>query len=248
MQTMTELGGHDLHLSVRQRALIVNAVLVEGKSYRAVARELGLHHKTVSNTINKFNESHDLHEHPSGGRPSAYDDDDLYRLECLIDQEPSATAERLVELMGPEAPAADVTTIRRYRRVLGYTRRKPAIWEIDTERSARLRDVWLLEQKHSNPQRWVYMDESTLCLRDTGEYVWIKSGKRTPKHEIEHLRCSINVWEQCGKEAPHSASTKAISLGLPTATSSTSTFFHTRVSSSAVTSCTTQHPRTWRTR
>jgi transposase-like protein len=69
MQTMTELGGHDLHLSVRQRALIVNAVLVEGKSYRAVARELGLHHKTVSNTINKFNESHDLHEHPSGVAP-----------------------------------------------------------------------------------------------------------------------------------------------------------------------------------
>lgn len=194
MQTMTELGGHDLHLSVRQRAQIVNAVLVEGTSYRAVARELGLHHKTVSNTIKKFNESHDLHEHPSGGRPSAYDDDDLYRLECLIDQEPSATAERLVELMGPEAPAADITTIRRYRRVLGYTRRKPAIWEIDTERSARLRDAWLFEQKHSNPQRWVYMDESTLCLRDTGEYVWIKSGKRTPKHEIEHLRCSINVW------------------------------------------------------
>jgi transposase len=97
-------------------------------------------------------------------------------------------------LMPSSAPPVTVRTIEIYRHVLGYTRRKPPIWHIDTERTARLRAEWVAQYKDADHLKWVYMDESTLCLRDTGEYVWVKRGDETPPHEIRHLRCHVNVW------------------------------------------------------
>lgn len=44
---------------------------------------------------------------------------------------------RLIEMMGSSAPQIHVTAMRHYRLMLGYTRRKPAIWAIDTEHSAK---------------------------------------------------------------------------------------------------------------
>jgi transposase/DNA-binding transcriptional regulator YhcF (GntR family) len=191
---MTHLAGHDAHLAPRQREDIIHRVLDEGEGVRQTAREVGVNPSTVSRTVQRFLTTGDIHEHVSGGHSTAYDDDDLYRLDCLIDQHPSATIESLHELMGSAAPIVTSATISAYRLVLGYTRRRPAIWEIDSERTQRLRQAWVAEHKAADHTRWVFMDESTLCLRDTGEYVWVKRGQPTPKHEIAKLRCHVNVW------------------------------------------------------
>lgn len=166
----------------------------QGKSTRVVARETGVVHSTVEYTVKKWNETGDIHEHLSGGHGYAYDDNDFYKLECLIDQNPAATGDALISMMGTSAPHIDVTTIRRYRHVLGYTQRKPSVWVIDTERTAQLRREWALAHKDDNHSNWVFMGESTLCLRHTGELIWIERGEPTPAHQIESLKCSVNIW------------------------------------------------------
>jgi len=65
---------------------------------------------------------------------------------------------------------------------------------IDAERAAQLRREWALAHKDDNHSNWMFMDESTLCLRHTGELIWIKRGEPTPAHQIESLKCSVNIW------------------------------------------------------
>jgi transposase len=191
---MTELKGHLAHLAPRQREEIERRIESGTESMRRIAQDMGVAPSTISRSHMRYLTTGDLVEHLSGGHASSYDDDDMYRLECLIDQHRSATAFTLRTLMGTSAPSVSLQTIDTYRHVLGYTRRKPVIWHIDTERSAKQRDAWVLEHKHADHTKWVYMDESTLCLRDTGDYVWVKAGEAAPPQEIRHLRCHVSVW------------------------------------------------------
>ena len=76
-----------------------------------------------------------------------YDDDDLYRLDYIINQHSNAAADGLQQLMGSSAPQVTSRTISNYRLVLDYTRTRPAAWEVDTERTIRLRNAWLTDHK-----------------------------------------------------------------------------------------------------
>ena len=40
----------------------------------------------------------------------------------------------------------------------------------------------------------MFMDESTLMLRDTGRWVWVRRGNPTPTHEVEGLKFAVHVW------------------------------------------------------
>jgi transposase len=191
---MTELKGHLAHLSPRQREEIVRRAATGEESMHHIAADMHVAPSTVSRTVERYLTTGELVEHPRGGHTAAYDDDDFYHLECLIDQHRSASASMLHALMPPSSPPVSIHTIDMYRLVLGYTRRRPQIWHIDTERTARLRAEWVAEHRDADHTKWVYMDESTLCLRDTGEWVWVKRGEETPAHEIRHLRCHVNVW------------------------------------------------------
>lgn len=194
MSRLPEAKGHDLHLSPNERLKILYLRKNEGMTAQEVAKRTGHSKSTVDFTVKKWDETHDVREHLSGGPHRSYDDNDLYKLECLIDGNPSATADDLIGMMGSSAPQVDATTIRRYRYVLGYTKRKPAPWVIDTEKSVRDRHNWAVTNKDANHSKWVFMDETTVCLRDTGDIVWIKRGEATPRHPIEKLKCSVNIW------------------------------------------------------
>ena len=111
---MTELPGHLAHLSPRQREEIVRRVEGGEDSMRAIALAMGLNESTVSRTYKRWCESGDVVEHLAGGHTSAYDDDDLYQLECLIDAHRSATADTLHALVPSSAPHVTAHTIPRY--------------------------------------------------------------------------------------------------------------------------------------
>lgn len=82
---------------------------------------------TVDKVVRKWFDTEEIHEHVSGASKMIYDDDDRYML-CIIDAHPAATAEAFIEMMGSSAPQTHVTTMCHYRLMLGYTRRKSAIW------------------------------------------------------------------------------------------------------------------------
>lgn len=193
-QAMTHLAGHDAHLSPRQREEIIKLHEQDELTQRGIARAVGVDQSTVSRTLAHFAATGDLREHVVGGHPMTYDDDDLYRLDCLINQYSNATADALLHLMGASAPHVSSQTIAHYRHVLDYTRRRPVEWQVDTERTTRLRAAWLAEHKADDHLKWVYMDESTLCLRHSGDFVWVKRGEPTPMRQLELLRCHVNVW------------------------------------------------------
>ena len=194
MDELPEEKGHDAHLSARDRLQILSMRVLDKVTAREVAATVHVSKTTVDNVVRKWRETGDVHEHLSGGHSFSYDDNNFYRLECLIDAHPAATAEHLIEMMGSTAPQIDERTMRRYRHLLGYTRRKPAIWVIDTAKTARERLAWAIKHKAEDHLKWVFMDESTLCLRDTNELVWIKRGTPTPKREIEKLKCAVHIW------------------------------------------------------
>lgn len=54
--------------------------------------------------------------------------------------------------------------------------------------------AFAVEDEHSDLRQWVYLDECTVQLRDTGPIVWIMRGEPTPPHPISHLRAAIHVW------------------------------------------------------
>jgi transposase len=132
---MTSLAGHHAHLAPQQREEIVRRVEAGEESMRTIAAALGVSESTVSETYKKWRETGCLAEHLTGGHSSVYDDD-FYHLDCLINQHPSATAETLHALMPSTSPTVSTHTIDMYRLVLGYTCRKPAVWEFDSERSS----------------------------------------------------------------------------------------------------------------
>lgn len=70
----------------------------------------------------------DDHEHVPSGNSGCdeYDDNDLYKFGCLIDQEPFAAAERLVCLMGTSVPQIDVVPMQQYCQILNYARQRSA--------------------------------------------------------------------------------------------------------------------------
>jgi transposase len=191
---MTHLTGHDAHLSPRQREQIIRLHAAGNLTQREIAEHVDVDQSTVSRTLSHFAATGDLHEHVAGGHPMTYDDDDLYRLDCIISQHSNATADTLLQLMGTSAPQVSSHTIAHYRHVLDYSRRRPAEWEVDTERTVALRTVWVAEHKADDHRRWVYMDESTLCLRHSGDFVWVKRGEDTPVRQLAMLRCHVNVW------------------------------------------------------
>lgn len=180
MSGLPEAKGHHAHLSPAERLKILNMVMNDNLSYREVARLTGHNHSTVSRTVAKFNETGEIVEHVSGGRNTEYEEDDLYRLDCLIDQNPSASAATLIDMMGTSAPQISEETMCRYRKALGFSRRRPHAWQSDTARTTRERLSWAREHEDDDHLKWAYMDESTLCLRDTGDFVWVKRGQETP--------------------------------------------------------------------
>jgi hypothetical protein len=191
---LPEAKGHHQHPSDRQRLAILQKRLIDKLTAQAVADLVGVSKRTVDFTVHKWHDTHDVHEHVSGGHDFVYDDNDFYKLECLIDQADGPTAEELIEMMGSSSPKIDVTTMRRYRHLLDYTKRKPADWVIDTERTSRLRQEWALKEQHADHTKWVFMDETNICLRHTGDIIWIKRGTPAPRQEVESLKCAINVW------------------------------------------------------
>jgi predicted DNA-binding protein (UPF0251 family) len=136
---MTHLAGHDAHLSPRDREMIIRLNAAGDLNQTQIAERLGVHQSTVSRTLSRFAATGDLHEHLTGGHSLTYDDNDLYRLDCLISHNPNATADALLLLMGTSAPRVSSHTIAHYRHVLDYSRRRPAEWQVDTDRSLRLR-------------------------------------------------------------------------------------------------------------
>jgi transposase len=182
------------HLSVRSRMDVVHMVECEGKSQSAAGRRYGITQPAVHNILKHYAETGDTAERHGGGRPHQYGEEDMQLLSSLLTEHRSATAHTIQQLMPPDAPQVTDRTIQRYRRELGFTRRTTPIHVIDTAAQLAARRVWARQHYLNDPNDYVFMDESTMVLRDTGDYIWVKRGETTPAHDITNLRAAVHVW------------------------------------------------------
>jgi transposase len=182
------------HLSARTRMDIVHMVRCDKKSQSAAGRRYGCTQQAVSLILKHYDSTGDTAERHGGGRPHEYSEEDMQLLSTLIYEHPSATAHTLSQLMPADAPPVSDRTLSRYRRELGFTRRTPPIHVIDTAGQLVARIVWTRQHRLDDPNDYVFMDESTMVLRDTGDYVWVRRGETTPAHDITNLRAAVHVW------------------------------------------------------
>jgi len=196
-----------LHLTPRQRADIIHLCQSTDLTQQQIAARLDVNQSTVSRTIAHWNETGDLREHLSGGHQPIYDDDHLYRLDCLITQHPNATAAALLQMMGSLVVSAH--TINNYRHVLDYTRRRPVEWEVDTARTVALRDAWAEDNRQADIPSgytwtralYVYVTRVTMCGSSVAS-----------THRSANWTCYAAILMygvQCGMTAPYSRSMTA---------------------------------------
>jgi transposase len=182
------------HLSARTRLDIVRELQGGRKTQVQIAAEFHCTQQAVSKIWQHHLAFGDTVERHGGGRPRAFSDDHLQILSSLIEESPSATAHHLNELLPADAPRVSDRAIRKYRRQLDFTRRVPPVEVINIEHQLADRRAWARAHRHLAASNYVFMDESTLMLRDTGRWVWVRRGNPTPTHEVEGLKFAVHVW------------------------------------------------------
>ena len=182
------------HLSAVERWIVVRMVTEQGLSQREAAEAVGCSTRTVKRIIALHRDTGDVLQQHGGGREHAYSPRQMRRLHTLIEQNPHATAQGLVGLMGPSAPLISDRTMRKYIRELNMSRRREGTESFDTPRYIALRRAWAHRHRDGDILSWMFMDASTLMLRHTGDYVWAPRGQPTPAHQVEHLYPKVNVW------------------------------------------------------
>jgi transposase len=182
------------HLNARIRLDVVHEVESKHRTQSAVARQFHCTQQAVNKILDHYRSTGDTIERHAGGRVRIFSDEDLQILSRLIELHRAATSHHLNELLPAGTPHVSDRTIRDYRRELGFTRRSPAIHVIDTAAQIADRRVFARQHKSADPANYVFMDESTLVLRDTGVYVWVRRGESTPEKEITSLRAAVHVW------------------------------------------------------
>jgi transposase InsO family protein len=118
----------------------------------------------------------------------------MERLRQLISRRAGLTSVGLQHEMASEAPHVSDRAMRRYRAALDLTPRRQRITAAPNPQHEQLRHDWAWAYRRAEVRRWLHSDESTMCVRDTGDVVWIPRGQPTPRLAVEQLRFSVNVW------------------------------------------------------
>ena len=118
----------------------------------------------------------------------------MQQLRQLLSTTPELTVLSLQREMGPSAPPISERTLRRYRAELNLTRRHRSVTTAPNAKHDMLRHAWAWEHRRAPVCQWVHTDETTMCVMDTGDFVWIPRGQPTPRLPVEKIRFSVNVW------------------------------------------------------
>ena len=181
-------------LSEDMRRLVVELVEGCGFTRAEAARVLGVSHHTITNTLDHFARTGDVKTSHGGGAQHIYNGEQMEQLRELIHRQPGLTSAALVRKKGSCAPPITDRTIRRYRHELDLTRRHQRITAAPQLDHVQQREAWAWEHRRDPVCRWLHSDESTLCVTDTGDYVWIKRGEPTPRLPVLCVRFNVNVW------------------------------------------------------
>ena len=195
MSTPAQPSRHGKPLSEETRRRIVYLVFEKKRTRTAVAEALGVHRNTVYNIIELFHRTGGYRTQYGNGPPMRYSNEQLERLWDIILETPRLTARALIRAMGDDGPPISERTMRRYRLIVGMTPRTGRIVASAMLGNHEQRWDWAWENRRRPVAMWLHSDESTLCMRDTGDVVWWPKGLPPPHLEVSKLRSAIHIWD-----------------------------------------------------
>jgi transposase len=165
-----------------------------GTSHQAAANALGHPRETITSVLRRFRERHVLSDAPRAGRPHALNLEQIQWLDDCIHHHRNYTSERLVTDLNQHFNLnVSSRTIRRIRIDLGYHTRKRGTYEPPTAQHRQQRIEWANNHLNINWQQYVFIDESTIVLRHTGDIEWVKRGDPRRPRILQSMRAAVQV-------------------------------------------------------
>lgn len=169
------------------RAAIATSLLRDQATVRTCMRQ----YKVSRSTVQRIRSEPYLQQHGRGGSWPRIDFD---RLRRHLNRAAPATSDRVQRWLRTTCDV-DVTirTVRRYLKQLGYTPHKERIVPASSHAHAQLRHEFAVRYRRSNLKDWIFEDECTLVLRDTGRIVWTQRGSGQPERQVKGIRSAVQL-------------------------------------------------------
>lgn len=179
-------------LSLEERVEI-GTLVKSGKSYRAVAREKGIHHSTVLRIHKSFIKKKSYEKGKRSGRKSLLSTDLSTKIEKEIEKSPTITSSELKKILAPGAGPCE-SSLRNYRRSLGYSSSKGKPQDILTERHKVERKDYCESHKRDKFSNVLFTDEKPFELFKARRKVWRKRGSPVVHRITTKYPPKIQVW------------------------------------------------------
>lgn len=175
-----------MKLNNQDRARLIGQIQA-GRSKHDVAYEFGVHVRTVTRLMNKFNATGELKDLPRSGRPkvTTVREDNFVR-QCALRNRFRTAPEINSQMQNGRLPGqrrVSVQTVRNRLHARGLKSRRPSVKSLLTDEQKRARLRWSVRHRQWRLRNWnnvLWSDETRLCLRhvDGRRRVWRRVGER----------------------------------------------------------------------
>ena len=161
-----------------QRGQIITYVLDHpNASPQAVANQFNVHRTTISRILRRFRNRGVTTDADRSGRPHSLSKQQLEWLDNYIHTHSNFTSDRITNELNQHFNInVSSRTVRRLRKILGYHARQRGTYEAPTAQHKQHRIQWCNNHENTDWRQCVFVDESTIVLRDTGDIEWVKRG------------------------------------------------------------------------
>jgi transposase len=178
-----------------QRGQIITYVLDHpNASPQAVANQFNVHRTTISRILRRFRNRGVTTDADRSGRPHSLSKQQLDWLDNYIHTHSNFTSDRITNELNQHFNInVSSRTVRRLRKILGYHARQRGTYEAPTAQHKQHRIQWCNNHENTDWRQCVFVDESTIVPRDTGDIEWVKRGDPRRPRIIENMRASVQV-------------------------------------------------------
>src|ERR1700687_4596637 len=181
-------------LTEQERGRIVLYFIQHPGTTQYAANALGYPRGTIASVLRRFRERGVLSDAARTGRPHALTSEQIQWLDDYIHHHRNYTSERLANDLNQHFNInVSYRTVARIRRGLGYHMRRRGTYEPPTAVHRQQRVRWANNHLNTTWRQYVFIDETTIVLRHTGDIEWVKRGDPRRPLILQSMRAAVQV-------------------------------------------------------
>ncbi len=184
-------------LTPYQKAQIVT-LRQEGLSFREIESRLKVGRSTASDLWKKFQQTGSLINRKRSGRPSMLTQNVAKKMTQIIQTNPKATSAEIQTTLGNDSPSCS-STVRRWRRILGFTSSKGKPTEALSERHKSGRLDYCHEHRKDKFSNVLFSDEKPFELFKQRRKVWRRKTDPVVRTKTTKYPPKVQVWAGISK-------------------------------------------------